>query len=341
MYVKVRLLINICCFFRLKRCDADAARVSVTDGTQVEEIKGYDYPSNPKIKFWDLPGFGTREKSDLDTYCNEVEMEKYQAFLIFTKERFTKVDEELAEKVGKMGKKFFFIRAKIDQDISNEQIDNNSFNEEDVLTQIRAYCSKNLGDSLKKEENIFLISNHYTAKWDFHRLREAILDAMPKYEQESLILSLSARSTDVLKRKVEVLKSRVKYAAALSGAVGVLPAPGVSIAADIPLIVHELSFYKLQLGLPEEGSEKFLKLSNGTQNAVKAILSVINGISHATLYAAREAVEEVTRAFPVVGWLVAGALSWTGTYYILNENLKEMERVAFLVLQEALDTNNQ
>lgn len=314
-----------------------AAPVGVTECT--EKKTSYDYPSNPKVKFWDLPGFGTRKRSQLDAYCKEVELEKYQAFLIFTKDRFTEMDGLMAEKIVKMGKQFFFIRAKIDIDLSNEQ-EKNSFNEEAMLKEIRTCCRKNLGDSLKNEEYIFLISNTATNKWDFDRLRQAILDAMPEYEQQSLTLTLNHRSTDMLKRKVEVLKWRVKVVAALSGAIGTVPVPGVSIGTDIGLILYELSLYKSQLGIPEEGSERFSNLSNNTQKAVKAVLAIMNGISHATLYSVRETVEEVTRAIPIVGWLAGGAMSWAGTYYFLAEKLGEMERVAFLVLQEAFATDN-
>ena len=177
-----------------------------------------------------------------------------------------------------MKKKFFFIRTKIDVDDSNERR-KHSFNEEVMLKKIRTNCLENLGDSLKKEENIFLISNHYSEKWEFARLNQVILDAMPEYEQESLTLSLGNTSTKMLKRKVEILKRRVKFVAALSGATGAIPFPGVSIAVDIPLLIFELNFYKSQLGIPEEGSAKFLKLSNHTQIKVKAILLILASVS--------------------------------------------------------------
>ena len=64
-----------------------AAPVGVTESTI--KPKYYEHRSNPEVKFWDLPGFGTRRYSDLNNYCKEVKMEKYQAFLIFTKDRST------------------------------------------------------------------------------------------------------------------------------------------------------------------------------------------------------------------------------------------------------------
>jgi len=311
-----------------------AAPVGVTETTY--EPKCYEHPANPKVKFWDLPGFGTDEHPDLPTYCKEVEMQKYQAFLIFSHKRFTKVDGELAKEVEKMGKKFFFVRAKIDEDVTNEQR-KDSFNEEVMLKQIRTNCLQKLGDSLKKEENVFLISNHYTEKWEFARLNQAILDAMPEYEQESLTLSLGNRSTDMLKRKVKILKRRVKIVSALSGVAGAVPLPGLSVAVDMALIIHELKFYKSQLGIPKERSPKFSKLSTDTQTKVKAIIFLLaDATSVFVKFAAGEAAEQAARVIPFVGWLAAGAISWVTTYTFLKKKLEEMEEIAFLVLEEAV-----
>ena len=337
LLVQVRLgVVTFIAFFRLDENHPMAAPVGVTETTH--EPKCYEHPSNPKVKFWDLPGFGTQAYSDLSTYCKEVGMEKYQAFLIFTDTRFTDVDVKLAKEVGNMKKKFFFVRAKIDQDVRNEQR-KHTFNEEVMLKQIRANCFENLGSSLNKEENVFLISNHYTEKWEFARLNQAILDAMPEYEQESLTLSLGNRSTDMLKRKVKILKRRVKTVAALSGVVGVAPVPGLSFAVDMALIMHELKFYKSQLGIPKEGSSKFSKLSSDTQTKVKAIVILLaNVTSYFVKFAAVEAAEQVSLFLPLVGWLIAGVISWLTTYHFLNKKLKEMEEVAFFVLKEAVHT---
>lgn len=55
------------------------------------------------------------------------------------------------------------------------------------------------------------------------------------------------------------------------------------------------------------------------------------------VYATEQAAEEFTRVIPFVGWLAAGAMSFAGTYYFLKQCLKEMEKVALLVLKEAFD----
>ena len=98
--------------------DLGAAEVHVDECTT--EPKCYDHPRNPNIKFWDLPGISNPiYYSDLDMYCKNVPLDKYDTFLIITKDRLTNDGLKLAERIRSIGKKVFFIRARIDQDVEN------------------------------------------------------------------------------------------------------------------------------------------------------------------------------------------------------------------------------
>ena len=272
-------------------------------------------------------------------------METYNAFLVFTNNRFTENDQKLAKKIRSIDKRFFFIRAKIDQSVESEKC-KRSFNEDDMLEKIRRYCLENLvdedGNQLANEQNIFLISNRYPAKWEFDRLTQAILDALPIYQRESLTLSLgilTSLSPQFLQRKVQVLKGRMWMVASLSAAAAVVPLPGLSIAVDLGLIMNEISFYISQLGLPEEGSPRFEMLSANTQREVKAFCATVTSVSQVgglmAAYASEQAAEEVTRFIPFVGLLAAGAMSFVSTFFFLKHCLEKMEKTALLVLKEA------
>ncbi|CAH3189105.1 unnamed protein product, partial [Porites evermanni] len=76
--------------------DDGAALVDVLECTR--EPTPYDHPTNSNIKFWDLPGIGTPDYPDLDTYCNKVQLEKYHTYLIFTTTRFKANELKLAKK---------------------------------------------------------------------------------------------------------------------------------------------------------------------------------------------------------------------------------------------------
>lgn len=103
--------------------------------------------------------------------------------------------------------------------------------------------------------------------------------------------------------------------------------------------MNEISLYRSQLGLPEEGSERFGTLSDTAQKEVKAIYATVSSVSHVgglmAAYASEQAAEEVTRFIPFVGLFVAGAMSFTATYYFLKHSLEKMEKTALLVLKEA------
>ncbi|KAJ7376177.1 hypothetical protein OS493_036291 [Desmophyllum pertusum] len=216
--------------------DEGAAEVGVKETTKKPTC--YDHPTNPKIKFWDLPGIGTPNYPDLETYCKEVKLETYDAFLIFTSNRFTANDQQLAKKIRSIDKRFFFIRAKIDDNVRTEKRKKKVLFDEKaekaMLETIRRDCLTNLVDDdesqLSNEQNIFLISNHDPAKWEFAKLTQAILDALPTYQRESLTLSLdilTSLSPQFLQRKVQVLKTRMWMVASLSAAAAVVPIPGV------------------------------------------------------------------------------------------------------------------
>jgi hypothetical protein len=124
--------------------------------------------------------------------------------------RFTENDRLLAKKVESLGKSFFFIRTHIDVDYGSQRR-KKSFNEEAMLKIIREDCFANLNGLAG--DDVFLISNLYPTKWDFARLTQAILDVLPFRQRECLTLSLgvlTSLSTDMLRRKAELLRGKCK-----------------------------------------------------------------------------------------------------------------------------------
>ena len=77
-----------------------------------------------------------------------------------------------------------------------------------------------LGDLLSNQKDIFLISNQFPGnpKWDFKRLTSAILEALLRYQRESLTLTLTHLSANIVKQNVDILKGRTWMAAAASAA---------------------------------------------------------------------------------------------------------------------------
>ena len=143
----------------------------------------YTYPSNPHVRFCDLPGYGTPNYPDFTTYWGKLELEKYDIFLMFLSHRVMEVDLKIIEKIMSMNKPFFLIRTKIDEDVECMTMKKkDQFNEEDLLLEIRNYVIKMTKHCSCTEKYVFLISNYDTYKWDFFRLIEAIMKLMPAPE---------------------------------------------------------------------------------------------------------------------------------------------------------------
>ena len=293
-----------------------------------------------------MPGIGTNTFPDMETYRKKTQFDKYHTFLIFSCTRFTKNDAMLAQEIRKQGKSFFFIRTKIDVDYLAEKR-KKSFNEADMLREIRINCFENLAEEgynpISGEDNIFLISNHYPRKWDFDRLTRAILDALPRYQRESLTLSLNALtslSREILKRKVEIFRGRMWLVAGASAAAALAPIPGLSFGVDMVLINYEISQYLAQIGIPKEGSEIFDILGDTTQQQVISLYLNFASAAGISALLAREAgagiaTEEFVRFIPFIGSAIAGTLSFAGTFAVLRIALNKIEAVALAVLEDA------
>ena len=295
-----------------------------------------------------------------------MKLERYHAFLIFTASRFTKNDLDLARKISKsFDKKFFFIRTKIDIDVKNEKR-KSPFNEDEVLKKIRRECSNNLRKALTSEQDqqdqqdeqdeqdqqdqqdqqdklhVFLISNHKPDKWDFARLTQAILDTLMTYQRDTLVLSLgkvlTRSSPDLFQRKVKVLRGRIWKVASASAAAALVPLPGLSFGVDAWLILNELSFYRSQFAIPEEGSDEYKRLPFSTQEKVSkvSLTTIPQLVACLTAFTTEAAVEDYTRFVPILGSVIASSMSFTTTYLALKKLLKHVEEVAKIVMREAI-----
>lgn len=119
--------------------DGKAAPTGVVETTT--EVKAYPHPAYPKVTLWDLPGIGTT-KFPADQYLKHVGFEKFDFFIIISDTRFRENDVKLAKEIQKMGKKFYFVRSKVDNDLQNAQRSQRSFDAEQTLSLIRENCKE-------------------------------------------------------------------------------------------------------------------------------------------------------------------------------------------------------
>ena len=184
---------------------AFAANTGVVESTDVPTA--YQHPTNPNIVFWDLPGIGTEKFPNLEVFGEKVHIDKYDTYLIICASRITSNDVQLANEVRSLGKSFFFIRTKIDNDIaSDERKWKSAFNEMETLRTIRDDCESQIQNAQFCEQKVFLISSYHRTKWDFDNLKKAIVDQLPSKQKESLVMTLRTQSIDILREKIKILK---------------------------------------------------------------------------------------------------------------------------------------
>lgn len=339
-------------FFRLEDSAKGAAKVGVTESTQ--DCQRYEDPDNANIEYWDLPGMGT-DNFPAETYFQDVKLNEYDTFVIFIDTRFRKDDLELAREITSHRKKYFFVRAKIDQDVrSAKRSCGESFNEADVLAKIRSECSEKLGDLLSNEEKIFLISCHgfekcrekceergekcgekCGEKYQLEPLIKANRDVLYQNQQDAMIRLLEKASMAALEEKVKVLGGDIWKTSAWSGVAAVVPV--VSIGVDVLLIKKEFKRYKTELGIPEEKSDEFENLDPTSKAKVSLTLKLLTeftakGIGAlAAAYAVETQIEKVFSFLPA-GLIIACPLSGITTYKVLDYILKAMADTAFAIL---------
>ncbi|XP_046844005.1 uncharacterized protein LOC124438055 [Xenia sp. Carnegie-2017] len=149
---------------------------------------------------------------------------------------------------------------------------------------------------------------------------------------------LTSLSTDILKRKADVLRGRIWKIATASAVGALVPLPGLSIAVDLPLIASEVNFYKSQLGLPDENSHEFNMLTPSHQEKVRQ-LCFTSATQLATImatYATSSTVEEFARFVPVIGSAITEEISFCSTYFFLRNCVSQMESVALGFLDQVM-----
>ncbi|XP_030047297.1 interferon-inducible GTPase 5-like [Microcaecilia unicolor] len=306
----------------------------------------YPHPKNHNIIIWDLPGIGTRN-FQAHKYLEQVNFSQYDFFIIIASKRFKSNHVKLARDIQDMGKKFYFVRSKVDADVdASKRRRKSSYDEGKILDIIRTKCTENLENKGVKSPQVFLITSWDLEKYDFPLLRERLQAELPIDKRNAFLLSLPNISSKVLEKKKEALKQHIWKLATVSCTIAVIPVPGLSVACDVVILVNALSNYCKAFGLDEESLAKLAKKVNKPIDTLKAAIKspVAHEISVRLVYklltkaagGALSTVEYFLSTIPVFGSLAAGGISFGTTYYMLNSFVNDLEKDAQNVLHVAL-----
>ncbi|XP_035767873.1 interferon-inducible GTPase 5-like [Neolamprologus brichardi] len=324
--------------------DERAAPTGVTESSM--DPKPYFHPKNPNVILWDFPGIGTL-KYPADEYLEGVKFEKYDFFIIMSDTRFRENDVKLAREIQRMKKKFYFVRSKIDNDINAEKRKKN-FNKERTLTKIRDDCVKRLRGLGFESPQVFLVSSFKLLRYDFNLLHQTFYKDLPKNKRIILLSTFYKINPEIIRKKKQTLKSKIKYYALGSGAGAAVPLPGLSVAVDAAVLVGAVTNFVHAFGLDIPTLQR-LSARTGVSYAdlCAVIISplaageittelLLKVIAQLGSIAALIATEEVSRFIPIIGIPLSLGLSFTTTYKILKLILTELPDDAHRVFERVL-----
>ncbi|KAI1886334.1 hypothetical protein AGOR_G00212930 [Albula goreensis] len=327
---------------------AGAAPTDVTECTRAAE--GYRHPSMPTVRLWDLPGIGTPTFQP-QRYLQDVALVEYDFFIIVASERFRECHVQLARCVEQAGKKFYFVRNKVDNDIeaSAKRRGRCGGDEEAVLGQIRADCEAGLRRIGAADPRVFLLSCFEPQRFDFPRLQETLERELDGHKRHVLLLALPNLTAAVLEKKRQALAGGL-WRTAMAACLKVATAGGV-VQEIVPTLMDTLRSYQRAFGLD---TDSLHRLANLTGKSYQELYGEIRSTSgrELSVHSVESMLSQVAlgqqvlagmleRRVPVLGTIASGGVSFIASYYLLRSALGDLSQDAERVMHRALDTGDR
>ncbi|XP_069804158.1 interferon-inducible GTPase 5-like [Dendropsophus ebraccatus] len=323
----------------------------------------YSHPHHRNVRYWDLPGIGSPGFTPLD-YLQTVKFYQYDFFLIITTERFREYHILLAQAIKSMGKKFYFLRSKIDSVLKGYRRGRaNCYKEEDILAEIRKDCLNGLRAGGIENPRVFLLSCLHPEKYDFHLIQKTLEDELPSHKRHIFLLSQPNYFHQALEKKRKAFQLQIwKWAimslmnimtSQWSGVHSALAIPHLSTSGDLNLMVNVLEEYKKAFGLDTRSllilAETFgkdvedLKSVIRTPTASQEITHelIFNNLKSRGLTDMGRLVTACTNQFvPQISALASGGIAFGISYWMLSSFLANMAKDAERVLAKALEMDD-
>ncbi|XP_067281740.1 interferon-inducible GTPase 5-like [Pseudorasbora parva] len=323
-----------------------SAETGPVETTMEPEV--YLHPKYKNVKVWDLPGIGT-PNFKADEYLKLVQFERYDFFIIIASDRFRECHTQLAKEIMRMGKKFYFVRSKMDSCIDAEKRKKN-FDQKKTLDKIREDCENGLRKIGIDDPVVFLISSFKLGKYDLNQLQERMEKELPQHKRRVLLLALPNITLEINEKKKKALQANIPKIALLSALVATVPLPGLSCAVDVAIIIQQTEMYYSVFGLDDPSLQKLCERSGKTLEELKSLMksslhfginpaSILPLLGAASLIVAENAVEYVASLIPIIGTVVAGGMSYMTVSIMLKRALNDIAEDARNVLMAAVGTD--
>ncbi|XP_059833360.1 interferon-gamma-inducible GTPase 10-like [Hypanus sabinus] len=316
----------------LRNTDDGAAEVGCTETTM--EPTGFPHPNFPNVCYWDLPGIGST-KFPADKYLKQMKFERFDFFIIISACRFRENDAKLAKEIKRLGKDFYFVRTKIDQDFySMKKWGGNGISKKEKLDDIRSNCVNNLREAGILTPTVFLISSFEQDRYDFNRLNKTLEDDLPYIKRSVFVLAYVNRSVEIIQQKSEMLQKRIWMLATHLTII-----PDLTFAYNFRILIEAIIHFRKCLGLDEASLQRLANIKNKPVEKLKAVAKTpLLGERHE--YEIMWQMLEVNcYTIPVLGSIFGTGSSFLMTYTILTNALKDLTESAERVVKVAYGIN--
>ncbi|KAL4237667.1 Interferon-inducible GTPase 5-like [Mactra antiquata] len=327
-----------------------------TGQTTIEPIP-YPHPAKHYLKFWDLPQLNSRAFTK-DLYLKNINVNRYDYFLIFGKEEFTEDDFWIAEQLLGLNKIVYFVLTHADITVSGA-LEHATKSKRDprqiqikALTAMRDRALKGIKSAKIKTNYVYLITTSDVRKFDFPKLAERMIADLTERKWEAMALTLNIHAHGVIQQKRRALQKRVWIIALLSGlADHVSHIYGLSFRVDLEPVIAEVQEYRRQFGLDDASIWKTARSLDTTVESLKRASAfktnysqladggLLNQYKTLSVY---DVATGINSSFsPILGGLISGGGNASGktsgpcfgsTYYVLNRLLDMMETDALRLI---------
>ncbi|XP_044290705.1 interferon-inducible GTPase 5-like isoform X2 [Varanus komodoensis] len=325
--------------------DEGAAATGVTETTA--QPMQYPYPGHPNVILWDLPGIGT-PRFQAENYLEAVEFSRYDFFVILASERFKENHVRLAQAIVRQGKRFYFVRTKLDNDLDATSRRKNPPPEEEVLQQIRNDCREKLAKAGLADAKVFLLSSFEINKFDFQAFEETLEQELPSHKRHAFLLSLPNVSSSIIEKKRQLLHQEVWKVALISSLVAAVPLPGLAFTCDVSILLRKLSTYRQDFGLDAESLARLAERSGKPLEVLRAEVhstlgrsinkDVVIGLLGKATGTGLVMANFLLHRIPIYGALAAGGISFHTTYSMLSQCLEDLAADSQKVLMKAFES---
>ncbi|XP_067912874.1 interferon-gamma-inducible GTPase 10-like [Heterodontus francisci] len=303
----------------------------------------YPHPTLPNVQFWELPGICSSNLQWSD-YLKIVNVERYDMFLIMSDCRFKGNDGEFAKVIQQGDKQFYFVQSKTDNQLPPLEMEGAAFNDE--LQKLRMDCVSNLEGAGITAPAVFLISSFHQNKYDFPVLKDTLANNLQNRKKIAFLRALPNVTSKIIEQKRKMLEKRIWMTAALAGAVGAVPVPGLSFATGIGLLVAGLMYLWHHLDLRDKCLQRLAATAGKPLTVLQTEIQSPGKISRAfirillCITAVACTIAEVKLGFtPMIVSVFGAVSSFSFTAMLLKDSLNEHVKTTQRAVKSAFETS--